>query len=111
MNIAHARKLLKLYKQHKGKNMLNTDEVKDLVRTRFGGTLKQVYLNKCYVNYKEIADKRNMAFYVDGARFTNVDFNALAQEVGCKRVKLHAAFIRGMRDGCYLRLQQVQYDK
>ena len=111
MNIAQARKLLKLYKQHKGKNMLNTDEVKDLVRTRFGGTLKQVYLNKCYVNYKEIADKRNMDFYGDGDRFTNVDLTALAHEVGCKRVKLHAAFIRGMRDGCYLRLQQVQYDK
>ena len=46
--------------------MLNTQEVKDLIRTRFGGSLKQAYLNKCYSNKKEIADKRNMAFAVDG---------------------------------------------
>ena len=91
--------------------MLNTQEVKDLVRTRFGGSLKQVYLNKCYSNKQEVADKRNMAFAVDGDVYRGVDLTALAQEIGCKRVRLHTAFLRGMESGCWLRLQHVQYDK
>ena len=91
--------------------MLNTQEVKDLVRTRFGGRLKQVYLNKCYSNKKEMADKRNMAFAVDGDVYKGVDFTALAREIGCKRVRLHTAFLRGMQSGAWLRLQHVQYDK
>ena len=41
---------------------MNTQEVKDLVRTRFGGSLGRVYLNKCYNNKVEMADRRNMAF-------------------------------------------------
>ena len=91
--------------------MLNTTQVKDLVKQRFGGSLKQVYLNKCYSNKKEIADKRNMAFAVDGDVYTNVDLVALAKEIGCKRIKLHAAFLRGMQSGCWLRLQHVHYNK
>tara|TARA_B100001057_G_C22191121_1_gene697073 strand:+ start:188 stop:463 length:276 start_codon:yes stop_codon:yes gene_type:complete len=91
--------------------MLNTQEVKDLVRTRFGGSLKQVYLNKCYSNKQEVADKRNMAFAVDGDVYRGVDLTALAQEIGCKRVRLHTAFLRGMQSGAWLRLQHVQYDK
>ena len=91
--------------------MLNTTQVKDLVKQRFGGSIKQVYLNKCYSNKKEIADRRNMAFAVDGDVYTKVDLVALAQEIGCKRVKLHAAFLRGMQSGCWLRLQHVSYNK
>ena len=91
--------------------MLNTQEVKDLVRTRFGGSLKQVYLNKCYSNKQEVADKRNMAFAVDGDVYRGVDLTALAQEIGCKRVRLHTAFLRGIQSGAWLRLQHVQYDK
>ena len=91
--------------------MLNTTQVKDLVKKRFGGSIKQVYLNKCYSNKKEIADRRNMAFAVDGDVYTNVDLAALAQEIGCKRIKLHAAFLRGMQSGCWLRLQHVHYNK
>jgi hypothetical protein len=68
---------------------LNTTQVKDIVKKRFGGSITKVYLNKCYSNKKEIADKRNMAFAVDGTRFANVDLVALAQEIGCKSVKLH----------------------
>jgi|TARA_B110000444_G_scaffold137355_1_gene128898 hypothetical protein len=91
--------------------MLNTTQVKDLVKQRFGGSIKQVYLNKCYSNKEEIADRRNMAFAVDGDVYTNVDLAALAQEIGCKRIKLHAAFLRGMQSGCWLRLQHVHYNK
>ena len=91
--------------------MLNTTQVKELVKQRFGGSIKQVYLNKCYSNKQELADKRNMAFAVDRERFTNVDLTALAQEIGCKRVKLHTAYLRGFADGCYLRLQHVSYNK
>ena len=91
--------------------MLNTTQVKDLVKQRFGGSIKQVYLNKCYSNKQEIADRRNMAFAVDGDVYTNVDLAALAQEIGCKRIKLHAAFLRGMQSGCWLRLQHVHYNK
>ena len=91
--------------------MLNTTQVKDLVKQRFGGSLKQVYLNKCYSNKQELADKRNMAFAVDGDAYKGVDLTALAKEIGCKRVKLHAAFLRGMRSGCWLRLQHVSYNK
>ena len=91
--------------------MLNTTQVKELVKQRFGGSLKQAYLNKCYSNKKEIADKRNMAFAVDGDAYKGVDLTALAKEIGCKRVKLHAAFLRGMRSGCWLRLQHVNYNK
>ena len=91
--------------------MLNTTQVKDLVKQRFGGSIKQVYLNKCYSNKEEIADRRNMAFAVDGDVYTNVDLAALAQEIGCKRIKLHAAFLRGMQSGCWLRLQHVSYNK
>ena len=91
--------------------MLNTTQVKDLVKQRFGGSLKQVYLNKCYNNKEEIADRRNMAFAVDGDVYTNVDLTALAKEIGCKRIKLHAAFLRGMQSGAWLRLQHVHYNK
>ena len=91
--------------------MLNTTQVKELVKQRFGGSIKQVYLNKCYSNKEEIADRRNMAFAVDGDVYTNVDLAALAQEIGCKRIKLHAAFLRGMQSGCWLRLQHVHYNK
>jgi hypothetical protein len=91
--------------------MLNTTQVKDLVKQRFGGSLTQVYLNKCYSNKQELADKRNMAFAVDGDAYKGVDLIALAQEIGCKRVKLHAAFLRGMQSGCWLRLQHVSYNK
>ena len=91
--------------------MLNTTQVKELVKQRFGGSLTQVYLNKCYSNYKEIADKRNMAFAVDVYKFKDVDLDALAQEIGCKRVKLHTAFLKGWECGCWLRMQHVHYDK
>ena len=91
--------------------MLNTQEVKDLIRTRFGGSLTQAYLNKCYSNKKEIADKRNMAFAVDGDVYKGVDLDALAREIGCKRVRLHTAFLRGMQSGAWLRLQHVYYNK
>ena len=91
--------------------MLNTTQVKDLVKQRFGGRLKQVYLNKCYSNKQELEHKRNMAFAVDGDAYKGVDLTALAKEIGCKRVKLHAAFLRGMRSGCWLRLQHVNYNK
>jgi len=91
--------------------MLNTTQVKDLIRTRFGGSLTQAYLNKCYSNKKEIADKRNMAFAVDGDVYKGVDLDALAREIGCKRVKLHTAFLRGMQSGAWLRLQHVHYSK
>jgi len=91
--------------------MLNTTQVKELVKLRIGGSLKQVYLNKCYSNKTEVADKRNMAFAVDGDAYKGVDLTALAQEIGCKRVKLHAAFLRGMRSGCWLRLQHVNYNR
>jgi hypothetical protein len=90
---------------------LNTTQVKELIKHRFGGSLKQVYLNKCYSNKQEIADKRNMAFAVDGDAYKGVDLTALANEIGCKRIKLHAAFLRGMQSGCWLRLQHVHYNK
>ena len=64
--------------------MLNTTQVKELVKQRFGGSITQAYLNKCYSN---------------------------KQEIGCKRVKLHTAFLRGMQNGCWLRLQHVSYNK
>ena len=73
--------------------MLDTTQVKQLVSTRFGGSLKQVYLNKCYSNNKEIGDKRNMAFAVDGDVYKGVDFTALAREIGCKRIKLHTCLL------------------
>ena len=91
--------------------MLNTQEVKELIRTRFGGSLTQAYLNKCYSNKKEIADKRNMAFAVDGDVYKGVDLDALAREIGCKRIRLHTAFLRGMESGAWLRLQHVYYNK
>ena len=91
--------------------MLNTTQVKELIRTRFGGSLTQAYLNKCYSNKKEIADKRNMAFAVDGDAYKGVDLTALAKEIGCKRIRLHTAFLRGMQSGAWLRLQHVYYNK
>jgi len=92
-------------------NMLNTTQVKDLIRTRFGGSLTQAYLSKCYSNKKEIVDKRNMAFAVDGDVYKGVDLTALAKEIGCKRIRLHTAFLRGMQSGAWLRLQHVYYNK
>ena len=95
---------------------MNTQEVKDLVRTRFGGSLGQVYLNKCYKDYAEIADKRNMAFMMSEDRVAGVDFTALAREVGCKRVHLTSVYetSRGKTETaqhCYLRFIQVKYEK
>ena len=91
--------------------MLDTTQVKKLVSTRFGGSLKNVYLNKCYSNNTEIANKRNMAFAVDGDAYKGVDLTALAKEIGCKRIRLHTAFLRGMQSGAWLRLQHVYYNK
>lgn len=96
--------------------MLNTQQVKDLVRTRFGGSLGQVYLNKCYGNKRELADKRNMGFMVSEDRFAGVDFVALAREVGCKRVHITKVYDtwRGrtsVAQHCYLRFLHVAYNK
>ena len=95
---------------------MNTQEVKDLVRTRFGGSLGRVYLNKCYKDYAEIADKRNMAFMMSEDRVAGVDFDALAREIGCKRVHLTKVYEtwRGKTETaqhCYLRFLQVKYEK
>ena len=60
--------------------MLNTTQVKELVKQRFGGSITQAYLNKCYSNKQEIADKRNMAFAVDGDAYKGVDLTALARD-------------------------------
>jgi hypothetical protein len=52
-----------------------------------------------------------MAFAVDGGAYKGVDLTALAKEIGCKRIKLHAAFLRGIASGCWLRLIHVHYNK
>ena len=96
--------------------MLNTTQVKELVKQRFGGSLKQVYLNKCYSNKTEIADKRNMAFMMSEDRVAGVDFDALAQETGCKRVHMTKVYEtwRGKTEiaqHCYLRFIHVHYNK
>ena len=96
--------------------MLNTQEVKDLVRTRFGGSLKQAWLNKCYSNKQQLADKRNMAFMISEDRAESVDFDALAREIGCKRVHMTKVYEtwRGRTETaqhCYLRFLHVKYEK
>ncbi len=95
---------------------MNTQEVKDLVRTRFGGSLGRVYLNKCYNNKVEMADRRNMAFMMSEDRAEGVDFDALAREIGCKRVHMTKVYEtwRGKTETaqhCYLRFIQVKYEK
>tara|TARA_X000000368_G_scaffold407006_1_gene385956 strand:+ start:676 stop:966 length:291 start_codon:yes stop_codon:yes gene_type:complete len=96
--------------------MLNTQEVKDLVRTRFGGSFKQAWLNKCYSNKQQLADKRNMAFMISEDRAESVDFDALAREIGCKRVHMTKVYEtwRGRTETaqhCYLRFLHVKYEK
>ena len=95
---------------------MNTQEVKDLVRTRFGGSLGRVYLNKCYNNKVEMADSRNMAFMMSEDMAEGVDFDALAREIGCKRVHMTKVYEtwRGKTETaqhCYLRFIQVKYEK
>ena len=95
---------------------MNTQQVKDLVRTRFGGNLGRVYLNKCYKDSKELKDKRNMAFIMSEDRVAGVDFDALARETGCKRVHLTKVYEtwRGRTETaqhCYLRFLHVRYEK
>ena len=92
--------------------MLNTTQVKDLVRTRFN-VAGEVWLNKCYSNYTEIDDKRNMCFTA-WELLTDAELKALEKEVGCKRVKQTGVYYIGRGYNAwahYLRFIHVQYDK
>ena len=80
--------------------MLNTTQVKDLVRTRFN-VAKQVWLNKCYSNYTEIDDKRNMGFLTWDV-LTDTELKALEKEVGCKRVKQTGVYKIGCTVACFV---------
>ena len=60
--------------------MLNTTQVKQLVKQRFGNYAK-CYVNKCKYN-----NKRNLAFTLQ-TDLTDAELKALAAEVGCTSVK------------------------
>ncbi len=60
--------------------MLNTTQVKQLVKQRFGNYAK-CYINKCKYN-----NKRNLAFVMQ-TNLTDAELQALAAEVGCTSVK------------------------
>ena len=60
--------------------MLNTTQVKQLVKQRFGNYAK-CYVNKCKHN-----NKRNLAFVMQ-TNLTDAELKALATEVGCTSVK------------------------
>ena len=60
--------------------MLNTTQVKQLVKQRFGNYAK-CYVNKCKYN-----NKRNLAFTLQ-TNLTDAELQALATEVGCTSVK------------------------
>ena len=60
--------------------MLNTTQVKQLVKQRFGNYAK-CYVNKCKYN-----NKRNLAFVMQ-TNLTDAELQALAAEVGCTSVK------------------------
>ena len=60
--------------------MLNTTQVKQLVKQRFGNYAK-CYINKCKYN-----NKRNLAFVMQ-TNLTDAELKALAAEVGCTSVK------------------------
>ena len=60
--------------------MLNTTQVKQLVKQRFGNYAK-CYVNKCKYN-----NKRNLAFTLQ-TDLTDAELQALAAEVGCTSVK------------------------
>jgi uncharacterized protein YbcI len=60
--------------------MLNTTQVKQLVKQRFGNYAK-CYINKCKYN-----NKRNLAFTLQ-TNLTDAELKALATEVGCTSVK------------------------
>tara|TARA_B100000902_G_scaffold166292_1_gene161154 strand:- start:942 stop:1214 length:273 start_codon:yes stop_codon:yes gene_type:complete len=60
--------------------MLNTTQVKQLVKQRFGDYAK-CYVNKCKYN-----NKRNLAFVMQ-TDLTEAELQALATEVGCTTVK------------------------
>ena len=60
--------------------MLNTTQVKQLVKQRFGNYAK-CYVNKCKYN-----NKRNLAFVMQ-TNLTDAELKALAAEVGCTSVK------------------------
>ncbi len=60
--------------------MLNTTQVKQLVKQRFGNYAK-CYINKCKYN-----NKRNLAFVMQ-TNLTDAELKALATEVGCTSVK------------------------
>ena len=60
--------------------MLNTTQVKQLVKQRFGNYAK-CYVNKCKYN-----NKRNLAFTLQ-TNLTDAELKALATEVGCTSVK------------------------
>ena len=60
--------------------MLNTTQVKKLVKQRFGNYAK-CYVNKCKYN-----NKRNLAFVMQ-TNLTDAELKALATEVGCTSVK------------------------
>ena len=60
--------------------MLNTTQVKQLVKQRFGNYAK-CYVNKCKYN-----NKRNLAFVMQ-TNLTDAELKALATEVGCTSVK------------------------
>ena len=60
--------------------MLNTTQVKQLVKQRFGDYAK------CYVNKCRYDNKRNLAFVME-TNLTDAQLDALAVEVGCTAVR------------------------
>ena len=60
--------------------MLNTTQVKQLVKQRFGNYAK------CYINKCKFDNKRNLAFVMQ-TNLTDAELKALATEVGCTSVK------------------------
>jgi hypothetical protein len=60
--------------------MLNTTQVKQLVKQRFGDYAK------CYVNKCKYDNKRNLAFVME-TNLTDAQLDALAVEVGCTAVR------------------------
>ena len=60
--------------------MLNTTQVKQLVKQRLGNYAK------CYVNKCKYKNKRNLAFVMQ-TNLTDAELKALAAEVGCTSVK------------------------
>ena len=87
--------------------MLNTKQVRKLIKDTVSINSYHAWTNKSFKNYKHQIDKRNMCFIINEPLSRYV-LEKLVDYIGCKRAKQTPGQFR--TGSTYLRLINVKYD-